>query len=258
MTEDIDIKAVMAESEDWQALQAQDFADTLDVYIDLKSPHAYLAIRPSLEVARDFKVRVNFLPYTLSYERLGVSKRVGPEMKRQPLNAASDRKARMYYAAAREYAALQALPLKSPHRLLDSDLAHRYFLFAKLHGLEVPFAMAVYLQGWGSGWREFELESSSDLDSACQLVGLDTSDLQDYVAEGGEAETKLAEIMRQAENEGFAGAPHYVFNDQDKDRRIGLFGREHLALIRSKYFSWGLARHADVQPDFSHAWIPQK
>ena len=42
---------------------ALDAEKVLDVYLDMKSPHAYLAVRPSLEVARDYRVRLNFLPY---------------------------------------------------------------------------------------------------------------------------------------------------------------------------------------------------
>ena len=55
---------------------SQDAETTLDVYLDIKSPHAYLAVRPSLEVARDYRVRINFLPYTLSYVTLGLTTRV--------------------------------------------------------------------------------------------------------------------------------------------------------------------------------------
>ena len=67
----------MAERPDWDRLLSQKADETLDVYLDLKSPHSYLAVRPSLEVARDFRVAINFLPYTLSYETLGVSKPSG-------------------------------------------------------------------------------------------------------------------------------------------------------------------------------------
>lgn len=243
----------MAEQDEWLSLQAREADEVLDVFLDLKSPHAYLAVRPSLEIARDFHVRVNFLPYTLSYEALGVSK-VGADMKRQPASQAADRKARMYYAAAREYAALQSLPFKSPHRLLDSELAHRVFLFTKGQGLDVPFIMSVYLQGWGSGWREFELESRDDLRQACETTGIDLSGFDAYIADGGEGDQQLMAINERAESEGITGVPHYVFNDRDKERRIGLFGREHLALIRGKYLAWGLARSSDVTAHFSHTW----
>ncbi len=57
--------AILAESDEWQKIMALDGQKQLDVYLDIKSPHAYLAVRPSLEVARDYRVRVNFRPYTL-------------------------------------------------------------------------------------------------------------------------------------------------------------------------------------------------
>ena len=122
---------VLAEAGEWEKIMSQDAETMLDVYLDIKSPHAYLAVRPSLEVARDYKVRINFLPYTLSYVAFGLTTSVDPDNKRRPANPAADRKARMYYTAARQYAALQGLPFRSPYRLLDSTLAHKAFLFAK-------------------------------------------------------------------------------------------------------------------------------
>jgi 2-hydroxychromene-2-carboxylate isomerase len=251
------ITQIMAERQDWQSLSGDDARSGLDVYIDLKSPHAYLAVRPTLEIARDFFVAVNFRPYTLSYEGLGVTTSIEPDMKRRPESNQADRKARMYYAAAREYAALQGLPLRSPYRLLDSDLAHRVFLYAKQQNLEVVFAMWVYLQGWSSGWRDFTLESLDQLRSACADVGIDISGFDEFTADNGPAAGQLFSTMKEAEASGFVGAPHYVFRDPQTDRPIGLFGREHLALIRSKYMAAGLARRPDVKAEFSHAWQPK-
>ncbi|NKB99252.1 MAG: hypothetical protein GKR90_12265 [Pseudomonadales bacterium] len=252
------INAIMTEQADWRTLLGQRGETTLDVYIDLKSPHAYLAIRPTLEVARDFNVSLNFQPYTLSYKKLGLTKSVETDMQRRPSSASADRKARMYYAAAREYAVLQNLPLRSPHRLLDSDLAHRVFLFAKTQNLEIPFAMWVYLQGWSSGWREFELESYDQLRNACKEVGVDLTSFDEYTQDGGEGSTTLQNTMAIAEENGFVGAPHYVFTDPKHGRTVGLFGREHLALIRAKYKAAGFAKLAETDPEFSHAWQPTR
>ena len=250
----MDYESVMAEKNDWISLQSKVEEERLDVYLDLKSPHAYLAVRPSLEIARDFRVSVNFLPYTLSYMNLGVTTEVGIDKKRIPASPLADRKAKMYYAAAREYAKLQSLPFLTPFRLLDSELGHRAFLFAKSQGLEIPFAMCVYLKGWGSGLHDFELESLKDLASACEIVGVEMSGFYEFLADGGEGQLKLRETEEKAESEGLVGVPHYVFLDRDKYRRVGLFGREHLALIRSKYLKLGLARNALVRGDFSHTW----
>ena len=248
---------IWAERQAWQELLTQPASETLDVYIDMKSPHAYLAVRPSLQIAKDFHVRVNFMPYTLSYESLGVTQSVEADMQRRPGSPAADRKARMYYAAAREYAAIQSLPFRTPHRLLDSDLAHRVFLFAKQQEQEVSFVMWVYLQGWGSGWRNCELESMAQLRQACDQIDIDTEGLDAYVAANGPGQQQLQSIMQDAEAHGITGVPHYVFNDSQAMRRTGLFGREHLALIRLKYLQAGLARHPDVQAEFPHIWPSQ-
>ena len=250
--------AIMAEAEKWQQIMALDGDKTLEVYLDVKSPHAYLAVRPSLEVARDYAVKVNFLPYTLSYATLGVTTSVETDMKRRPETPASDRKARMYYAAARQYAALQSLPFRSPYRLLDSTAANKALLFAKQQRLEVPFLMRVYVQGWGSGWRDYEIESVEQLRGTLAEAGVDTEGFEAFMAPDGAGAVELAACMAKAEAAGCAGVPHYVFNDASSGassgRELGLFGREHLALIRGKLGAEGLAWRPDVRPDFSHAW----
>ncbi len=246
--------AILAEAEEWQRIMAQDAEKVLDVYLDIKSPHAYLAVRPSLEVARDYKVRVNFLPHTLSYAAAGITTSVEPDMKRRPPTPAADRKARMYYTAARQYAVLQGLPFQSPYRLLDSASANKAFLFAKRQELEVSFVMRVYVQGWGSGWRDYEIESLEQLRGTLSEVGASTDGFEEFMAPNGTGDAELESCMAKAEATGFTGVPHYVFDDASSGRELGLFGREHLALIRERFDAEGLARTPAVRPEFSHAW----
>jgi 2-hydroxychromene-2-carboxylate isomerase len=245
---------VLAEAGEWERIMSLDAETVLDVYLDLKSPFAYIAVRPSLEIARDYKVRVNFLPYTLSYVTIGISTSVEPDMQRRPATPQADRKARTSYAAVRQYAALQGLPFRNPYRMLDSDLAHRALLFAKQQKLEVPFLMNVYLHGWGSGWRDYELESTSQLRSTLEDIGAQTEGFEEFIAPNGPGETELERCMNKAEAAGSIGVPHYVFHDAASKRERGLFGREHLELIRYKYSEQGLARHDGVRAQFSHAW----
>jgi 2-hydroxychromene-2-carboxylate isomerase len=246
--------AVLAETEEWQRIMALDAEKVLDVYLDIKSPHAYLAVRPSLEVARDYRVRVNFLPYTLDYTEAGVTTSVEPDMKRRPATPAADRRARMYYITARQYAVLQGLPLRSPKRLLDSTSANKAFLFAKRHELEVPFLMRIYVQGWGSGWQDYEIESLERLRGTLAEVGVRTDGFEEFMARNGAGKAELESCMTKAEASGFTGVPHYVFHDAPSGRELGLFGREHLALIRGKFADEGLARTPAVRPEFSHTW----
>ena len=44
---------------------------TVTVYLDMKSPHAYLILAPALQVARDYHVKVEFKPYELSFVDMG-------------------------------------------------------------------------------------------------------------------------------------------------------------------------------------------
>ena len=62
----------------------------LDVYVDFKSPHAYLALMPTMTVAADYDVAVNWLPYELSYVGLGVTTTVEEDRQRRPPDAAAD------------------------------------------------------------------------------------------------------------------------------------------------------------------------
>ncbi|MGI9479002.1 MAG: DsbA family protein [Hyphomicrobiaceae bacterium] len=247
------VARIMSEAQDWRRIMSLDGEETLTVYLDMKSPHAYIAVRPTLEVARDYRVRIDFRPYTLSYTGMGISTSI-EENKRQPPSQEADRRARMFYAAARYYSKLQGIPLRSPHRLLDVTLAHRAFLFAKRQALEIPFMMSVCLPGWGSGWRDYEVESQTQLRDTLASLGADLDGFEAFVGPDGPAQHQLSKYVEDAHANGFVGVPHYVFHDHDTDRQVGLFGREHLALIRSKLAAQGLARDASVQAEFSHVW----
>jgi len=247
------VDRVMSESQDWQRIMDLDADRSIIVYLDMKSPHAYVAVRPTLELARDYRVKLDFRPYTLSYTGMGISTSLDNQERRPP-SPEADRRARMFYAAAREYAALQRIPFRSPYRLLDAQLAHKTFLFTKKQGMEIPFMMNVCLRGWGSKWHDIEIESLDQIRETLADLDINLDGFDTFVEPGGAGDEELSQCMKDAHASGFVGTPHYVFHDDASDRQLGLFGREHLALIRSKLSEIGLARDENVQPEFSHAW----
>lgn len=227
----------------------------ISVHVDIKSPHAYLAVQPTAQLEQDYDVRVDWLPFELSYVDLGVTTSDDDliDRTRRPPSASGDRRARMYYATAREYAKLQGLSIRGPERLLDSRLANLALLYARRQGLALPYLLAVYGAGWPSGWRDFDMEDVSGLGQVLARVGGDTSGLRAFL-ESAEAEAEYAEAQSVALQSGVAGVPHYSF--EHAGRRRGLFGREHLALIREWLHAEGLGRGAHVRPECSHAWRP--
>ena len=247
------VARVMSEAQDWERIMSLDADASITVYLDMKSPHAYIAVRPTLELARDYRITLDFRPYTLSYTGMGISKSL-KNNERRPPSPEADRRARMFYATARQYTAIQRIPLRSPYRLLDAQLAHRTFLFAKKQGMEIPFMMSVCLRGWGSGWRDIEIESLDQIRNTLADLNVNLDGFETFVDPDGPGEQELSRCIEDAHASGFVGTPHYVFHDDASDRQIGLFGREHLTLIRSKLSEQGLARGEEVQPEFSHAW----
>ena len=119
----------------------------------------------------------------------------------------------------------------------------------------MPFLEAIYGAGWPNGWREYDMESLAQLQGTLQSVGADTAAFLPFMEGGGAGDEALRASNEAAEAAGAVGVPHYVFHQAD-GRQLGLFGREHLALLRLKLHAEGLARTADVSPHLSHTWSP--
>jgi 2-hydroxychromene-2-carboxylate isomerase len=120
----------------------------INAYFDVKSPHAYLAVAPTLKLQEDYHCLVNWLPYELSYIGIGVSTSVEGDRIRRPPNEHATRKAKMYYTTAREYAKLQGLKIRGPHQLLDSHESLKAMLYAKKQGREIDYLTCVFDNGW--------------------------------------------------------------------------------------------------------------
>ena len=72
--------------------------------------------------------------------------------------------------------------------------------------------------------------------------------------EGGEGDQAMHDIASQAHENGLVGVPHFRIHLDPEKPPLGLFGREHLSLIRLKLHERGLAVRPDVTPHISHAW----
>eukprot|EP00941_MAST-03F_sp_MAST-3F-sp1_P000035 g35.t1 len=225
-------------------------------FLDVKSPHSYLILGPVLQLQRDYKVDIHLKPYTLSFLEMGISTVHESSGVRKPPSLLAERRARMFYSAAREYGTLQGLEIRGPYKLLQSRIANLALLRAEECGLGINFLQKISAQGWPSGWRDFDMENPETLKGTLEEIGVTEKFLADwdaYIQVDGPGDKQLRIIRQEAEESGCVGVPHIHFEIGEEKK--GLFGREHLSLVRLKLHQHGLAMNESINPHISHAWI---
>jgi len=198
---------------------------TVTVYIDYKSPYAYLAKAPAYELERDFDVRVDWLPYVLDIPsflgsaRLDDNGRVVEENR----NAHQWRRVKYSYMDCRRQAKKQGLVIRGPQKIWDSTLAACGLLYAKRQGDTVlrRYNDIIFERFWK---RELDIEDPSVVAAVLGEAGADTAGFAEYAAGGGPRE--VDRISRAAEETGIFGVPSFVVDGEQ------FWGSEHLPDIR--------------------------
>jgi len=222
----------------------------IDLYIDYKSPYAFLAIEPAWELERDFNISLNWLPYTLDIpDYLGDAKVDDQgnvvEENRTPHQW---RRVRYSYMDARRYANLRGLTIRGPKKIWDSSLAGIGLLFAKEKGVTRTYNDMVYERFWR---RELDIEDMDVIEAVLSEAGAETSGFRLYA--DGEGRALHDRFRANAEERGVFGVPTFVLDDEI------FWGREHLALVRLRLVEQGLARSETVNAsEISHAWQPKQ
>jgi 2-hydroxychromene-2-carboxylate isomerase len=195
------------------------------VYIDYKSPYAYLAKDLVYELERDFAVRIDWLPYVLDIPsflgsaRLDDAGRVIDESR----NAHQWRRVRYSYMDCRRQARKRGLIIRGPQKIWGSTLAGCGLLYAKARGDTVlrRYHDIVFERFWR---RELDIEDPAVIAAVLGEAGGDTADFAGYAAREGPRE--VDRISRAAEETGIFGVPSFVVDGEQ------FWGREHLPDIR--------------------------
>src|SRR5271156_3052162 len=117
------------------------------VYIDYKSPYAYLAKEPARELEREFDVRLDWLPYILEIpEFLGTVEGRNPHQWRR---------VRYSYMDARRLANRRGLTVKGPQKIFDSSVAAIGMLYAQRRDVFKRYNDLVFERFWR---RELDIE----------------------------------------------------------------------------------------------------
>jgi 2-hydroxychromene-2-carboxylate isomerase len=215
-------------AEAWGKRQETGMAEprTVTVYIDYKSPYAYLAKDLAYDLERDFPVRVDWLPYVLDIPSFLGSARVDDSGRvlEEERNAHQWRRVRYSYMDCRRQARKRGLVIRGPQKIWDSSLAACGMLYAKRQGDQVfrCYHDLTFERFWK---RELDIEDPAVVGAVLAEAGADANGFPAYLAEEGRQEVER--IAREAEAIGVFGVPSFVLDGE-------LFwGREHLPDIRA-------------------------
>jgi 2-hydroxychromene-2-carboxylate isomerase len=197
---------------------------TITLYIDYKSPYAYIAKNGAYALEQDFDVQLDWLPYTLD-----IPSYLGSVEARDPHQW---RRVRYSYMDARRFANQQGLTLYGTKKIYDTRLAGIGMLFAKEQGVFRAYNDITFDRFWK---RELEIEEFDAVRGVLDEAGADTSGFRAYAeGDGGASHDRL---RAEAEAAGVFGVPMFVIEGE-------LFwGGDRLPLIRQRLTERGFARH---------------
>jgi len=176
--------------------------DVVDAFIDLRSPYSYLALQPARALAKSTGRQFNWWPVITDFR----SAYGGEVEQRAPRDVA---KLKYLYMDCRRLAKLQGLTIRATTKLWDPVLASQAMLFAKSRNRLWEFCDPLLAAFWR---REFDLESSEQIESAIASAGLHADDWHAYRT--ADAQRDLAAALERAELLGVFGAPSFVYQNE--------------------------------------------
>jgi 2-hydroxychromene-2-carboxylate isomerase len=212
----------------------------LIVYVDFKSPYAFVAVQPTYELAESLGVAVDWRPLTLDIPSFGGSARLD----RDDRVVESERSASQWtfikyaYKDARRYARLRGWTVRGTIKIWDTTLAGMGLVWAKAQSDSIlrSYIELTFERFWK---RELDVEDVAVVESALREAGADARGFRE-TTEGDSRASYLAQ-QREIFDAGIFGVPGYVVAGEY------YWGREHLPRIR-----WILSGRRGASPDVAY------
>ncbi len=212
----------------------------LIVYIDVKSPFAFVALKPTLALEAELGMQFDWRPLTLDIPSyLGSARKSGGKVVESNRSPLAWRAIKYGYKDARRYAERQGYILKGTEKIWDSSIANIGILWVMSRARErLPaYLDAVYPAFWR---RELDIEDVGVVCNCIRSAGVDAEGFEAW--QQGEGRQAHDHLQAQLLPVGIYGVPTYVFDGEI------LFGREHLPYVR-----WHLEGREGAAPDIAYA-----
>jgi 2-hydroxychromene-2-carboxylate isomerase len=197
----------------------------LTVYIDYKSPYAYLAKDLVYELERAHAAKVAWLPYTLDIPSFLGSAKVDEDGRvvEESRSPHQWRRVRYSYMDVRRHAGRRGLTVLGPRKIFDSSIAAIGMLFAQRLDVFRPYNDAVFERFWK---RALDIEDAAAIAAVLEESGADTASWPEFLE--GEGRREHDRLREEAEAIGVFGVPTFVLEGEV------FWGREHLDLIAER------------------------
>ena len=212
----------------------------LIVYMDFKSPYAYMALAPTYQLEADFGMAIDWRPLTLDIPSFLGSARVDDKGKVVESKRSNEQWSvvRYAYRDTKRTARHRDVILKGTVKIWDSSLAGIGLLWARAHDRAVlkRYFFNVYEKFWR---RELDIEDIAVIEAMLEGAGAPTAGFADFAAGAGRA--LHDDLQHSLQPAGLFGVPSYVVDGEV------FFGREHLPAVR-----WCLDGRNGPAPDVAY------
>jgi 2-hydroxychromene-2-carboxylate isomerase len=208
-------------------LELEGSMPTVSVYIDYKSPYAFIAKDLIYQMAEATGATLDWLPYTLDIPSYRGAAEVDDAGKVIWENRTPHqwRQVRYAYMDCRREANKRGLTLRGTQKIWDSSIAAIGLLWAKRQGGAIlrGYTDRTFERFWR---RELDIEDPAVVQGVLAEADADVAGFTEFLAGPGRAEHDA--IRAAAEDFGIFGVPSFVIDGE-------LFwGKEHLPAIRER------------------------
>lgn len=199
---------------------------SVDFYIDIKSPYAYLALDPAIKMFDQLGLKWNVWPYTLDIADYLGSATINNDGKIISSNRTPHqwRRVKYSYMDCRRMANLQGKTILGTQKIWDSSLFSFAHLWIKEKSEQtlLPFLRESFQLFWE---RKLDIENEEVISNLLTKFQLDSAEFKSWMETNRNSVTSL---MDAALSKGIFGVPTFVFEEEI------FWGSEKLELIKAR------------------------
>lgn len=176
---------------------------TIDFYLDIYSPYAYLASHRLVEIAKTHGCAINYLPLNLKRAKLAAGNT-------GPANIDIPPKIRYLMIDLKRWADRYGLPFGEIPKGRDYSRINKGVLLALDRGVADAYIREAYAATWGSGG---DADSDALLTALARDMQWDADAFLAYIS-SAEADERYEQVFAKAAENGVFGVPTVVIDEQ--------------------------------------------